>query len=150
MIRTERLLLRKPRLGDAEPLGAVPSRVGAWICEWEANGLGYLTVLHDDVIVGRVGFHVFDSRTWTLTTFEESGEHAIVELGWTLVPEHRGRGYATEAARAARRWAALESLISLIEPTNIASARVAERLGATPGSSVELPEGRSVIWKHPQ
>lgn len=150
MIETERLLLRKPQAQDAEPLGAPPDRVEAWIREWEANGLGYFTVLHDDVIVGRVGFHVFDSRTWTLTTFEESAEHAVVELGWTLVPAHQGRGYATEAARAARRWAARESLISLIEPANIASARVAERLGATPGCAVEQPEGTSVVWKHPR
>jgi RimJ/RimL family protein N-acetyltransferase len=150
VIRTERLTLRKPRLEDAEPLGATPARVEAWINEWRANGLGYFTVLHRNVIVGRVGFHVFDSRTWTLTTFEESGEHAVVELGWTLVPEHRGRGYATEAARAARQWAARENLISLIEPANIASARVAERLGATPGRRVEQPESVSVVWEHPR
>jgi RimJ/RimL family protein N-acetyltransferase len=141
---------RKPRLEDADPLGAPVESLVRWLTEWEANRLGYFTVLRDGEVVGRVGFHVFDTRTWTLTTFADAGKHAVVELGWALIPAHRGLGYATEAARAAREWRApLERLISLIEPTNVASARVAERLGAVPGRSVQQPAAVSVVWEHP-
>jgi RimJ/RimL family protein N-acetyltransferase len=101
-------------------------------------------------VVGRVGFHVFDTRTWTLATFADAGEDAVVELGWTLLPEHRGNGYATEAARAAREWAAREHLISLIEPANVASAGVAKRLGAVPHATVTVLDADCIVWEHPR
>jgi RimJ/RimL family protein N-acetyltransferase len=56
------------------------------------------------------------------------------ELAWTLRREAWGRGYATEAALAARDWAlgplGMDRLISLIAPGHAPSIRVAERLGA--------------------
>ena len=58
----------------------------------------------------------------------------VVELGWVLAKEHWGRGYATEAALAARDHAfktlKLPRLISLIMKGNDRSIRVAERIGA--------------------
>ena len=41
-------------------------------------------------------------------------------------------------------------VISLIVAENVASQRVASRLGATPGEAVELPGyGPHVVWTHP-
>jgi RimJ/RimL family protein N-acetyltransferase len=76
------------------------------------------------------------------------------EIGWALVRAHWGRGYATEAARAVRDWARAERgydrLISLIDPANVASQRVAERLGARPTETVQLfDSGDAVVWVHP-
>ena len=55
------------------------------------------------------------------------------EIAWGLTPEARGKGYAVEAARAAIRWSfetlGIEAVISLIDPRNEASRRVAERVG---------------------
>jgi RimJ/RimL family protein N-acetyltransferase len=55
------------------------------------------------------------------------------EIAWSLAPGARGKGYATEAARAAIGWSfasfPLERIISTIDPRNQASRRVAERLG---------------------
>lgn len=55
------------------------------------------------------------------------------EIGWSLAPAARGRGYATEAARAAIDWSfatlALDRIVSIIDPRNLASQSVAERLG---------------------
>jgi RimJ/RimL family protein N-acetyltransferase len=55
------------------------------------------------------------------------------EIAWSLAPAARGKGYAAEAARAAIDWAfasfPLTRIISLIHPDNLASQRVAERLG---------------------
>ena len=53
-----------------------------------------------------------------------------LELGWMLMPAHRGRGYATEAALALRPLKG-ERVISLIRSDNAASQAVARRLGAT-------------------
>ncbi|HYI48851.1 MAG TPA: GNAT family N-acetyltransferase [Allosphingosinicella sp.] len=55
------------------------------------------------------------------------------EIAWGLAPAARGKGYATEAARAAIDWSfsrfPLDRIISLIHPRNTASRRVATRLG---------------------
>jgi RimJ/RimL family protein N-acetyltransferase len=57
------------------------------------------------------------------------------EIGWTLLPGARGKGYATEAARAYVEWGfehlAAPYFISLINVDNDRSRRVAERLGMT-------------------
>ena len=59
-----------------------------------------------------------------------------VEIGWAIVEAHRGRGFATEAARAAlvdafgrarpnfHRW-----VVAYIRPENETSKRVATRIG---------------------
>ncbi len=55
------------------------------------------------------------------------------EVGWALAPAARGKGYAVEAAGAAIDWSfeafPLERIVSLIDPRNAASQRVATRLG---------------------
>src|SRR5262249_43265932 len=60
-----------------------------------------------------------------------------VEVGWRLAREAWGQGLATEGARAALHQAfaelRLRSVISIIEPGNERSIRVAEQLGMRPG-----------------
>lgn len=55
------------------------------------------------------------------------------ELGYMLLPQAWGRGYATEACRAALEWFGSESpeetVILTAQTTNAASVRVAEKLG---------------------
>ena len=55
------------------------------------------------------------------------------EIGWRLLPEFWGKGYATEAARAAQADAqtrcGLRGIITYTSPDNAASAAVMERLG---------------------
>jgi RimJ/RimL family protein N-acetyltransferase len=57
------------------------------------------------------------------------------EVGWTLHPDHRGKGYAREAGRAAldyvRDVLGWSSVIHVIEEGNAGSERVAEALGST-------------------
>lgn len=64
------------------------------------------------------------------------------ELGWTLSRESWGKGYATEGARRALAYAFNEldrdHVISLIVPDNVASIRVAERLGEKVEGQTEL------------
>jgi RimJ/RimL family protein N-acetyltransferase len=66
-----------------------------------------------------------------------------VEVGWTLVRSAWGQGYAFEAAGASIHWAwenlGCERLVSLIDPQNAASIRVAERLGMQALPAAETP-----------
>ena len=178
MIETERLVLRKPVLEDAEAalalltdpvamefLGGVHPDAAAdpefavrrWLERWDANDCGPFCVFRraDGRWLGRTGVLVWDVRTWTHTSFASAGEFAQPELGWALASEHWGQGYATEAALAAREWAyterGVERLVSLIAPVNVRSHRLAQRLGATPGESVDLFDyGPHVVWEHPR
>src|SRR6202012_2739115 len=65
-----------------------------------------------------------------------------VEVGWTLGKEAWGKGYATEAARASIDYAfitlPLERVISIIHPENLASQKVAVRVGETKGERISL------------
>jgi RimJ/RimL family protein N-acetyltransferase len=70
------------------------------------------------------------------------------ELGYLFTPAGEGRGYATEAAQAARDWALhsmhLPSLVSYVAPDNTRSQRLAARLGAVPDGC----EQGSTVWRH--
>jgi len=158
LIETERLLLRRPRLEDADALVAAYSdpetmryigdgsttdlagtqaAIEKWLARWETNGVGFFVLERRDDrrVVGRAGFLVWDPGTWAIT---ELDDHAEVELGWTLIREHWGNGYATEAALALRDWTDRRRLISLIQHGNERSVRVAEKLGERYEGDVEV------------
>ena len=151
MIETERLVLRPPRLEDASELLAAfadpeamryigdgsttdlassEEAVARWLKRWDAWGIGMFVVerREDGRVLGRSGFLRWDPETWEIGGSE-------TEVGWGLAREHWGRGYATEAALALRDWAIAERgltrLISLIQPGNVPSVRVAEKIGET-------------------
>lgn len=57
----------------------------------------------------------------------------IGELGWLLLPEYHGRGYATEAAQALMRWGhahlGVSHFIAHCDAENLASQSVMKKLG---------------------
>jgi RimJ/RimL family protein N-acetyltransferase len=158
VIETERLLLRKPRTDDAPGLleafadpeamrfigdGSTTDLAGAeqavarWLERWNAWGIGMFVIerSEDESVLGRAGFLRWDRETWEIGGSE-------TEIGWGLAREHWGHGYATEAAVALRDWAfgerGLTRLISLIQPRNLPSIRVAEKLGERYERDVEV------------
>lgn len=164
MIETERLLLRRPTAADVESppvwlsdpevmdwLGGVAEPpadvVQMWIDQWERFPTGKLLVERrsDGALVGRVGANYYDVQTWQRSAAGEP------ELGWALGREYWGHGYATEAALAVRAWLRAPRVVSLIAPDNLRSQQVAQRLGARPEETVELPGyGPHVVWVHPR
>jgi [ribosomal protein S5]-alanine N-acetyltransferase len=60
-------------------------------------------------------------------------DHHLAEIGYELAPEHWGRGLATEALRAIVRYGfaeqGLHRVEANLEPGNVRSARVLEKLG---------------------
>jgi ribosomal-protein-alanine N-acetyltransferase len=71
-------------------------------------------------------------------------ENGRVEIGYGLVASRRGRGYATEAVRALTAFAVgrpdVTEVVATVEPGNLASIRVLEKVGFTerPRSGTEL------------
>ncbi|HEY2717228.1 MAG TPA: GNAT family N-acetyltransferase [Solirubrobacterales bacterium] len=90
---------------------------------WREAGFGPWALVEGEggELVGRVGLH----RT-------SIGGELVTELAWTVAPSWQGRGLATAAAVegvALARSAELEELVALVLPANLASRRVAEKLG---------------------
>ena len=65
-------------------------------------------------------------------TFQDVAGKEMVEVGYHLVEEHRGRGYATEAAAACLDYAfevvRVETVCSIVDPLNEPSISVATRI----------------------
>ena len=161
-LRTERLLLRQWRESDLDPFAAMMSnpdvtrylgdgqptdRMGAWrgiavfIGHLALRGFSHyaLELLETGEFVGRAGLWMPEG--WP-----------ALEIGWAIAPAHQGRGYATEAGRAAQRvaWEELraERLISLVHPDNAASAAVARKLGGTLGSEIDFRGVRALVFEY--
>ena len=75
------------------------------------------------------GMHIGD------LCFKGVSAEGSTEIGYGILPEYWGRGYATEAAAAAVSWALRQPGIASVEAEtdsgNIASQRVLEKLGFT-------------------
>jgi RimJ/RimL family protein N-acetyltransferase len=146
---TERLRLRRFRAGDgeayaainADPLvvrylggeidrGASDAQLARIMAHWDEHGFGlWAAELRDDGrMIGFVGLSIPGFLPAVLPA---------VEVGWRLASDVWGRGLATEGGRAAVEWGfgglGLDRIISIIDPQNIASLRVAEKLGMRPG-----------------
>ncbi len=148
VLETERLVLRGPQASDYPAFGGFydtdRSRfVGgpmqprnAWrhfateIGHWAMRGFGMWTVTLKDTgaPVGLVG-------CWYPIDWPER------ELGWILYPEAEGKGIGHEAATAARAHAfgplGWETAVSYIEPENVRSIALADRLGARRDDTAE-------------
>jgi RimJ/RimL family protein N-acetyltransferase len=121
------------------------SRMETWrhlamiVGHWHLRGFGMWGVFEKEsgALVGRAGFH--QPEGWP-----------DFELGWTFGRNWWGRGYATEAAQRCVRFAFEEMgrdhLISLIDPANVASIRVAERIGETLQGDTQLGEHRLLVY----
>ncbi|HET7266554.1 MAG TPA: GNAT family N-acetyltransferase [Oleiagrimonas sp.] len=150
-IETERLILRPPRAEDFDPwavlmadersarfIGDVQPRAVAWRTfltiagAWAIQGFGMFSVIEKSSgrWIGRLG--PWQPDGWPGT-----------EVGWGLLPDAWGRGYATEGATAAMDYAfdvlGWSEVIHTIDPANAPSQRVAQRLGSRRLRSARLP-----------
>lgn len=158
MLETERLVLRKPEAGDLDgyvemwgdpevvrflgrgttlPPEDVPAGIDRMLLHWERHGVGLFSVVRkeDERLVGRVGYLLWDPERWVSAMHEELDGDLELEIGWTVLRALWGQGYATEAAIACRDHAfgelGRDRVISLIARENLASIRVAEKIGET-------------------
>jgi RimJ/RimL family protein N-acetyltransferase len=159
-LETERLRLRGLEAGDVDAFAAMYAdpevmryieaghpldRAAAWrsmalhMGHWQLRGYGQWALVEraNGQFVGRAG--LWHPEGWP-----------GLEVGWALARPYWGRGYATEAARAAVGHAfgvlGAEQVISLIRPENKASIRVAERLGGRHERTIELLGGATHVY----
>jgi RimJ/RimL family protein N-acetyltransferase len=148
VLETERLKLRGHRVDDfvhcaamwADPV-VVRHTVGKPLTEeeswrrllsyaghWALMGFGYW-VAEDKAsgkFVGEIGFADYKRNL-------EPSLKGVPEIGWVLASAAHGKGFATEAVRAAVAWGdahfASARTACIIAPENVASIRVAEKCG---------------------
>lgn len=139
VLETERLSLRAPTMEDfpafaeiemserAVYMGGPLNREDTWLdftqclASWMLNGYGMWTVVTKDGALQ--GF----------VTVCRGFEDLEPELGYFFLESATGKGFASEAAKAARQWAVdtleVRSLVSYIDGKNTASMRVSEKVG---------------------
>ncbi len=160
VLETERLVLREPREADLPAMLAFNSgprssfigggmqRQQVWrgllanIGHWVLRGYGFYSVdTLQGEFIGRVGVIFHDG-------WDEP------ELAWHLYDGFEGKGYAAEAARAARTdyHARITSRppISYIDPANTRSEALALRLGAVLERTLHDDRGSHHVYRHPQ
>lgn len=158
-LTTDRLILRAPVAADFDAYGPVLMSgrarfmggpfdlAGAWkdfcmdVAGWLLHGYGALSVT--DRASG--AFHGLVALT-TRPDFPER------ELGWVFLPEAEGRGIAFEAASAMRSFAFgrndWATLVSYIDPANMRSIALANRLGAKLDRNAPRPQPDDLVYRH--
>jgi RimJ/RimL family protein N-acetyltransferase len=147
-LETERLILRPHQPDDfdsyvdmwSEPdvvrfIGGRPftreeswSRMVRQAGLWQHLGFGFFAIEEKETgrFIGEAGFH-------DLKRAMDPSIEGTLEAGWALVSSGQGWGYATEAMTAAVNWADVafpdRKMTCIINPDNLASLRVASRLG---------------------
>ncbi|WP_299599781.1 GNAT family N-acetyltransferase [uncultured Tateyamaria sp.] len=162
-VTTDRLILRGARRDDFDAfadmlasdravfMGGPFDRAAAWrlfamnLAGWPLDGFGVwmITDRTTGAFMGDVGISHPDR-------FPEP------ELGWTLTAAAEGKGFATEAARAALNWywanTDAQSVVSYITPGNTRSEALATKLGATLDANAPLPDGETpaetAVFRH--
>jgi ribosomal-protein-alanine N-acetyltransferase len=111
-------------MGGVQTAEQVEEHLGYAAASWERDGFGYWMFFEaatgEPVARGGLARTEFDGRP-------------EVEVGWTVVPERWGEGFATELGAAALAVAfgdlALPDVVAFTMPHNVASRRVMEKLG---------------------
>jgi RimJ/RimL family protein N-acetyltransferase len=148
VLETERLKLRGHSIDDfiqsaamwADPIvtrhiGGRPlseeeswARLLRYVGHWAVLGFGYWVVEDKTTgsFIGEIGFA--DYKRDMQPSLKDTPE-----IGWVFATQFHGRGYATEAVRAAVAWGDAHfgagPTACIIDPGNLASIRVAEKCG---------------------
>jgi RimJ/RimL family protein N-acetyltransferase len=159
-LRTERLTLRPHTMADWEPIaaffesdaatyvgGPLPRRrswfvFGADVGSWDLLGFGAWAIdeTATGAFIGQVGLNKpphFPER----------------EIGWIVFPAFQRRGFATEAACAARAFAygtlGWSTAVSYVDRDNGASIATARRLGCVEDPGADRFDAEDLVFRHP-
>jgi RimJ/RimL family protein N-acetyltransferase len=113
---------------------------------WPLCGYGYWAFLDRETgaFLGNGGLACFERGIDALEGFPEAG--------WAFVPAAWGRGLATEAMAAILNWAdgqIVSEIRCIIDPANIASDRVAAKLGFTRFTMSDGAIGPVHVYRRP-
>jgi [ribosomal protein S5]-alanine N-acetyltransferase len=78
--------------------------------------------------------------------FKGGAERGVVELGYSILPEYRNQGYASEAVGLLTQWAltqeGVDTVVARCSTDNLASIRVLQKTGM----QVALNDGDEIIY----
>ncbi|WP_439521426.1 GNAT family N-acetyltransferase [Marivita sp.] len=160
VLETKRLQLRSPKAEDypdfkatfasyrSRFMGGPLNAYEAWmlyaaeIGHWEIRGFGMWMIHLKDTgeTVGMAG-------GWSPAKWPER------EIAWIIWPDRAGKGYALEATVRVRRYfydeKGWDTAVSYLDPKNLDSIRLAERLGAKKDHDAPTVDGSDVVYRHP-
>ncbi|MBW4709288.1 GNAT family N-acetyltransferase [Roseobacter sp. YSTF-M11] len=159
-LETTRLSLRGPEPEDypdfkatftsyrARFMGGPLNAYEAWmlyaaeIGHWQIRGFG-MWMVHDKTTDETLGM----AGGWKPAKWPEA------EIAWVIWPDRAGKGYALEATHAVRHYLynqkGWETAVSYIDPKNLDSIRLAERLGARKDADAATIDGSDAVYRHP-
>ncbi|OUS20515.1 N-acetyltransferase [Litorivita pollutaquae] len=159
-IETQRLVLRGPKAEDypnfkatftsyrsrfmGGPLNAYETWMlyAAEIGHWDIRGYG-MWMIHDKITDEPLGM----AGGWFPAAWPER------ELAWIIWPDKAGKGFALEASNAARNFLytqmGWDGAVSYLDPKNLDSIKLAERLGATKDREARTIDGNDAVYRHP-
>jgi RimJ/RimL family protein N-acetyltransferase len=167
-IETERLLLRPHTIADFDDCAAmwgdanvtrhiggrpftreeVWARLHRYVGHWVLLEFGYWHVSErgSNRFVGEVGFADFKRDI-------DPPFDGAPEAGWVLSPAAHGKGFATEAVRAALAWGEPRfpspRTVCIIDPENAASIRVAGKCGYREYARTSYKGGPAILFERP-
>ncbi len=124
-------------------------RVLNYAGHWSLLGFGYWVVEENATkrFVGEVGFADFKRGL-------DPALADVPEAGWALAAEMHGRGFATEAVRAAVDWGDRnlrgDRTLCLISPVNAASFRVASKCGYRQVRLLDANGNQTILFERPK
>jgi RimJ/RimL family protein N-acetyltransferase len=143
-LETPRLILREITPDDVQDLFRIYANPEV-MRYWSAAPMRSIAEAHRKIAGVAAAFHAHEGIRWAITR-KDAGrligscghwrlvkEHFRSEIGYELAPEHWGQGIMPEAVDAILRFGfermGLHSVEAQIEPNNIGSRRVLEKLG---------------------
>lgn len=160
VIETRRLILRGPEAEDypdfkatfssyrSRFMGGPLNAYEAWmlyaaeIGHWQIRGYGMWMIHHRDT-----GATLGMAGGWKPAKWPEA------EIAWIIWPDKAGQGFALEATNAVRQYfygtLGWDGAVSYLDPKNLDSIRLAERLGATRDKTAASVDGNDVVYRHP-
>lgn len=160
VLETKRLVLRSPKAEDypdfkatfasyrSRFMGGPLNGYEAWmlyaaeIGHWEIRGFGMWMVHLKDTeeTVSMAG-------GWSPAKWPER------EIAWIIWPDRAGKGFALEATHRVRRYfydeKGWKTAVSYLDPKNLDSIRLAERLGAKKDHDAPTVDCNDVCYRHP-
>jgi len=143
-LETERLLLRRVVNNDLKEVIALRSNpetmkyIPRPLVKTDQDGLDHIAMINDK-IEANIGIN------WAITLkdnpqligiighYRMKPEHHRSEIGYMILPEFNGKGIVTEAIKAVVKYGfetmKLHSIEAVIDPENLASAKVLEKNG---------------------
>lgn len=167
-LTSDRLILREPKITDLETMaeifahpdharfvGGKPStreevfaRLLRYIGHWHVYGFGNFAIeaRASGTLIGFVGPNDFQRDI-------VHGQTHLPEFGWGLSPASWGKGYAAEALGLALSWCDQtlkdEAVFCIIDPDNLSSHRLAQKLGFIEVERTTYHDKPTVIRRRP-